>query len=338
MEDVRDPLAAPAPIPKGGTSDVPTGAGATGTVSLKSTLDYVATTTPPAGFTGTPPQEFPNGLPKTRPARFDKTAPHTNTDLRFNGADGASRIAHSLASVAVNSDAAVADFTEPTAQPSASGSYCETSDGDHQESSLDLCLLTPTDWRVLRAARLRALLDSPHAFTSSYAREAGWSEPEWRRMFDAATWIVARETDEVIGLARSAVEAEQPSARHLESIWVVPTHRRRGVFRALLHALAETERLMGVTDLLLWVLEDNREARRTYAAVGFEPTGERQFLPDFGRFERRLRLVLGRLQNSDPTRRSFGVDDPRTKLGQRPGLEFEEIQGLTGAAHIIDGV
>jgi RimJ/RimL family protein N-acetyltransferase len=46
---------------------------------------------------------------------------------------------------------------------------------------------------------------------------------------------------------------------------------------------------MGVSELLLWVLEDNHDAQRAYEALGFEPTGERQFLLPFGRFERRFR-------------------------------------------------
>jgi ribosomal protein S18 acetylase RimI-like enzyme len=82
---------------------------------------------------------------------------------------------------------------------------------------------------------------------------------------------------------------------HIESIWVAPTHRRRGVFRALLLELAEINRWLGVTDLMLWVLEDNHEAQRAYEALGFVPTGERQFLPDFRRFERRLSLQLRQL-------------------------------------------
>ena len=61
------------------------------------------------------------------------------------------------------------------------------------ESTLELDLLTPLDWRVLRAARLYALLDSPDAFTSSYAHESAWGELEWQRVLHAATWIVARE-------------------------------------------------------------------------------------------------------------------------------------------------
>jgi ribosomal protein S18 acetylase RimI-like enzyme len=160
------------------------------------------------------------------------------------------------------------------------------------ELTLNLDMLTPADWRLLRAARLDALLDSPDAFTSSYARESDWGEFEWRRVLDTATCIVAREADKVIGLARSVAEPLHPWMRHLESIWVAPKHRRRGVFRALLCHLAEMDHRMGATDLMLWVLEDNYDAQRAYGALGFRPTGERQFLPDFGRFERRMRLAI----------------------------------------------
>ena len=160
------------------------------------------------------------------------------------------------------------------------------------ESTLNLQLLSLVDWRLLKEVRLRALQDSPHAFMSSYDNELRLSDWEWRRMFDAATWVVAREADDVVGLARSVGEPTRPWTRHVESIWVAPTHRRRGVFRGLLYALAEVEREMGVTDLLLWVLEDNHDAQRAYETLGFEPTGERQFLPDLGRFERRFRLAI----------------------------------------------
>jgi ribosomal protein S18 acetylase RimI-like enzyme len=165
-------------------------------------------------------------------------------------------------------------------------------------TTLNLHLLTPADWWLLRKARLEALLDSPQAFTSSYHHEARWGEAEWRRVFDAATCIVAREADTVIGLARSIGESDLPATRHVESVWVAPTHRRRGVLRALLHKLAESDSRRGVTDLMLWVLEDNHDAQNAYWALGFEPTGERQFLPAFGQFERRLRLrVRGLLES-----------------------------------------
>jgi ribosomal protein S18 acetylase RimI-like enzyme len=159
--------------------------------------------------------------------------------------------------------------------------------------TLRLQLLAPVDWELLREARLEALLDSPHAFMSSHACESLWAESEWLRLFEAARWIVALEAEKVIGLARSIAEPALPATRHIESVWVAPTHRRRGVSRALLHALADRERRLGVTDLMLWVLEDNQDAQRAYEAIGFEATGERQFLPAFGRFERRLTVAIG---------------------------------------------
>jgi ribosomal protein S18 acetylase RimI-like enzyme len=162
-----------------------------------------------------------------------------------------------------------------------------------ETTTLDLHMLTPADWWLLRKARLEALLESPDAFASSYYHEARWSEAEWRRMFHAAKWIVAHEAGKVIGLVKSVIEPELPSARYIESVWVAPSHRRRGVLRALLHMLAETDSCVGVTLLMLWVLEDNHDAETAYRALGFKPTGERQFLPAVGRFELRLMLGVG---------------------------------------------
>jgi ribosomal protein S18 acetylase RimI-like enzyme len=158
------------------------------------------------------------------------------------------------------------------------------------ESTVSLHLLGPGDWWVLREARLQALRDSPKAFASDYAQESQWGELEWRGTFAGATWIIARKAESVIGLARSIGEPGTPGSRHLESIWVAPEHRRRGVCRTLLRALAEKERQRGVTDLRLWVLEDNDGAQRAYEALGFKLTGERQFLEAAGRFEQRLKL------------------------------------------------
>jgi predicted GNAT family acetyltransferase len=73
-----------------------------------------------------------------------------------------------------------------------------------------------------------------------------------------------------------AVE-RKPFARNVESIWVAPTHRRQGVLRALLQALAGREQQTEqteVTELLLWVLDGNYLARCAYKALGFKSTGE----------------------------------------------------------------
>jgi hypothetical protein len=97
-----------------------------------------------------------------------------------------------------------------------------------KQSTLDLDLLTPADWRVLRAARLQALLNSPYAFTSTYARESGLSGPEWRQLFNSAVWIVARDAKKLVGLARSVGEPKTTDAArriHLGGADASPTWR-----------------------------------------------------------------------------------------------------------------
>ena len=67
--------------------------------------------------------------------------------------------------------------------------------------------------------------------------------------------------------------------------------------RALLHTLVQINRRIGVTEMMLWVLEDNHDAQHAYQALGFEPTGERQFLRAFGQCERRLQLRISGTQD-----------------------------------------
>ncbi len=157
---------------------------------------------------------------------------------------------------------------------------------------LDIKLLAPDEWHVLRSSRLRALRDSPRAFTSHYLIEARWREREWRHRLAAARWVVAIDSGIVIGIAALADGEPSHEEPHAESIWVAPTHRRRGVFGSLVEALAEEGRRLGLHELLLWVLEDNTVARLAYTQLGFRPTGERQLAPDRRRYEERLSLAL----------------------------------------------
>lgn len=153
---------------------------------------------------------------------------------------------------------------------------------------LDIKLLAPDEWPMLRSTRIRALRDSPHAFTSHYLIERRWNEGEWRQRLDTARWVVAIEAGLVIGIA-ALVDGQEP---HVESIWVAPTHRRKGVFRSLMNALADEARRLKLGELLLWVLEDNVVAQVAYRQFGFTPTGDRQLGPDRRRYEQRLSLAL----------------------------------------------
>ena len=153
-------------------------------------------------------------------------------------------------------------------------------------------LLAPGQWRALRRVRRRALDESPDAL-ALYEREPQWSAQEWRSTFDAALWFTADAGRRRVGLARSVRESGRPWQRNIESVWVAPAFRGRGIARLLIDTVAEHETSNGVTELLAWVLDGNDQARRVYRRLGFESTNVRQPLPGSpGRIEERFVLRL----------------------------------------------
>jgi ribosomal protein S18 acetylase RimI-like enzyme len=60
----------------------------------------------------------------------------------------------------------------------------------------------------------------------------------------------------------------------IQSVYVPPGHRRRGVFAALYrHLEAQARATPGVVGLRLYVERDNAAAQRTYAALGMRDAG-----------------------------------------------------------------
>jgi ribosomal protein S18 acetylase RimI-like enzyme len=156
---------------------------------------------------------------------------------------------------------------------------------------LEIRLLEPADWRLLRDTRLRALIDSPHAFTARHHCERRYSAEQWQNRIAAARWVVAVERGIGIGIA-GLVPGHLEEPEHVESIWVAASHRHCGVFRSLLATMIEIARSGDLKDLWLWVLEDNYLAWRVYCRLGFVWTGERKPIGPGRRFERRMRLPI----------------------------------------------
>jgi GNAT superfamily N-acetyltransferase len=138
----------------------------------------------------------------------------------------------------------------------------------------------PDDWVIMRDVRLAALRDAPYAFGSTYERETGFAEAEWRRRATARNSFLAYLPE--LGATPAGIAAgieEAPGAFELVSMWVRPEARGRMVGSALITAVAGWARGQGAPALHLWVTESNKPARRLYEQRGFAPTGERQPLP-----------------------------------------------------------
>ena len=101
---------------------------------------------------------------------------------------------------------------------------------------------------------------SLHAFTEASRN------PNYR-------FLVAEESGEILGYCGFVYvldEAEIPN------VCVSPEARRRGVGTALMQALAEQARTLGILTLYLEVRQSNTAAQKLYRRMGFEEVGIRK--------------------------------------------------------------
>jgi ribosomal protein S18 acetylase RimI-like enzyme len=139
--------------------------------------------------------------------------------------------------------------------------------------------LAESDWELLRDVRLAALSEAPYAFASTYAREAGFTEEQWRgRILSRGATFFGFLPDAGEPAGVSGVYIADGVA-DLVSMWVRPSARGRGVGESLIEAAADWAKARDYDTLFLWVTESNAAARRLYERCGFTATGERQPLP-----------------------------------------------------------
>jgi len=114
------------------------------------------------------------------------------------------------------------------------------------------------------------------------ARHAGRkTEASWRQRLVAsrgiyATWIAERPGEGIVGFAMCgpAREPIEGLEAEIHALYVLQSHQRRGVGRALVRASARHFVRNGYFGFYLWVLKANR-ARLFYEALGGEEIAER---------------------------------------------------------------
>lgn len=147
--------------------------------------------------------------------------------------------------------------------------------------------ITPADAGVLREIRLRALSDTPTAFSSTYARELAFASSEWQTRAqrwasapDAASFL-AFDGNSCCGIVGSFVDAEDESGVvTIVSMWVAPEARRKGLGIRLLETVEGWARQQGFTHLFLDVVENNAQAIALYEKFGFVRTGQTSPYPN----------------------------------------------------------
>ncbi len=98
-------------------------------------------------------------------------------------------------------------------------------------------------------------------------------------------YFVAEDGDRVVG--QTMVTFEWSDWRNgwiwwIQSVYVEPAARERGVFKALHRRVEEEARAAGAVGLRLYVLDRNTRARAVYARLGMEDAGYRVLETMFG--------------------------------------------------------
>ena len=120
---------------------------------------------------------------------------------------------------------------------------------------------------VFRPARLRDVTDWFAAFLKSPT---------------SAAWIAEDDSGTAVGYA-TAQYHERPESPftvarrwcEIDQLTVAPSHRRRGVARALIDAVVDDALTNGVRDVELCVWAFNKTARTAFGRLGFAPRHER---------------------------------------------------------------
>lgn len=139
--------------------------------------------------------------------------------------------------------------------------------------------LTQGDGPRLRSIRLRALLNAPEAFGTTFEEAAKNSAEVWAKQLAELPTFVAVEDGRDVAMVRCARDKEASDTAWLISMWVAPEVRRSGIGRVLVDLVVAWGRLNGIRRLVLDVVDSNAAAVALYQSKGFMPNGKSGALP-----------------------------------------------------------
>ena len=138
--------------------------------------------------------------------------------------------------------------------------------------------ITHENAALFKEIRLKALKDSPFAFSSTYERESQFPDDEWTRRIErwsgkTGIGYLAMDANLACGIAGALLDSEEPIHIHLVSMWTAPTHRNQGVGQLLVGQVLRWAALKNAPGLYLMVTANNIPAIRFYERLGFTRTG-----------------------------------------------------------------
>ena len=137
-----------------------------------------------------------------------------------------------------------------------------------------------SDLDILRDTILKSVTTSPSAFLAT-AEDLKAEPPEyWENRLKSSTWAVVQRGSQILGIAAAKPPGEvddyalRENACFIESVWIDPSLRGKGLGERLVTYLIEQQRkAAGIQRFYLWVFDHNAPAIRLYNRMDFKPTG-----------------------------------------------------------------
>jgi len=112
----------------------------------------------------------------------------------------------------------------------------------------------------------------------------------WINEIRSSTWVVAQRGKEIVGLVAGKLPApaddpeDQAFTQYIESAWITPEFRRKGLGKRLIHYLIEIEyrKNQKIRKFLVWVFATNDPAIKVFEHQGFRATRESKLLRRMG--------------------------------------------------------
>jgi ribosomal protein S18 acetylase RimI-like enzyme len=121
-----------------------------------------------------------------------------------------------------------------------------------------------------------------HAFPADYLEGLSVHHRRelWKRTLAGGTFdvFVAQLEDAAAGFVSSGPAEDDSAPGELFALYVLPAAWGKGLGRALLRCAEQALRERGYESAALWMLEDNRPARRLYETAGWTADGGRKSL------------------------------------------------------------
>jgi ribosomal protein S18 acetylase RimI-like enzyme len=144
-----------------------------------------------------------------------------------------------------------------------------------------ICLeqLGATEGARLRSIRLRALMDAPDAFGSTFDEACARSTDDWAEQAMRIPTFIAVADHVDVGMVRCVRDKADVDTAWLISMWVAPEVRRKGIGGDLVDLVIAWAHEHGIRRVVLDVADSNAPAIALYEAKGFRANGKAGSMP-----------------------------------------------------------